>query len=87
MLRRGMRITVRGMRDERDRRVHEVPSGDSGCIGFLLGVAVCAIILGLFMWAGWIFRSLDRTVDRIAFVGLLGFVAGAAAYVARSVSR
>jgi hypothetical protein len=75
------------MPDERDRPVGTTPNGDSGCIGFLLGVAVCAIILGVFMWAGWIFRSLDRTVDRIAFVGLLGFVAGAAAYVARSVSR
>jgi hypothetical protein len=64
-----------------------VPNGDAGWSGCLLGVAVSAIIIGLLMWTGWVFWRLDSTLARVAFVGLLGFVAFTAAYIARAVSR
>jgi hypothetical protein len=64
-----------------------IRNGDASWIGCLLGIAICAIIFGLLMWAGWIFWRLNSTLERVAYLGLLGCVAFTAAYVARSVSR
>jgi hypothetical protein len=71
----------------RRRRADEISSSDPGLTPYLLAFAACAVIVGLLMMAGWLFWRLDTTGERIAFVGLLAFVAFASAYVTRTVSR
>jgi hypothetical protein len=65
-------------------RADAISYGDPRHTSYLLGIAACGVILGLLMWAGWIFWQLPTTLARVAFVGLLAFVALASAYVARS---
>ena len=75
------------MPTSRRRRAEPISSSDPGLTPYLLAFAVCAVIVGLLMLAGWLFWRLDTTGERVAFVGLLAFVAFASAYVARSASR